>query len=62
MNNHYLTVDDVAERLKTSRTAIYQRIYRGEFPSDTIIRFGKRRLLFKQQEFFNFINSGGGLM
>lgn len=42
MNVNYLSVDDVAKLLKTSRASIYQRIRRGLLPKDSYFRVGKR--------------------
>jgi excisionase family DNA binding protein len=59
MEQTFLSVDEVAELLRTSRMAIYLKIYRREFPEHTFVRIGKRRYLFVKEALLNFILTEG---
>ena len=62
MDKTFITADDVAKILNCSRGAIYQRIHRKDFPDNTFVRFGKRRILFIKEELMNFILAGAAIL
>ncbi len=49
----FLTADDTAELLRTSRKAVYSMAHRGELPG--VIRIG-RRLLIRRDDLLRFID------
>ena len=61
MDKLFLTAEDVAALLNTSRDAIYQKMSRKEFPENTFIKFGKRRLLFVKDDLLKWIQKGGAV-
>jgi excisionase family DNA binding protein len=57
MNEHQmpmlLTVEDTADLLRTTRTAVYAMVARGQLPG--ITRIG-RRVLFRTQDLLDFLD------
>ena len=60
MQSNYASVDDVAEKFKTTRQAIYQKIKRGAFPKGAYFKVGKR-LYFNPEKLTKWIEEGGAL-
>lgn len=54
MEKTFLSVDETASLLKTTRQSIYSKIHRKEFPENVIKRLG-RRILFVKEELLSFI-------
>lgn len=57
MEKTFLSVNETASLLKTTKKSIYAKIHRKEFPANTIKRFG-RRILFVKEELLKFILKG----
>lgn len=49
-----MSADEVADALCTSRHAVYTMVMRGQFPTNCILRLG-RRVLFRRAEFSAWI-------
>ncbi len=56
MEKPFLSVDETAKLLRTTKKSIYAKIHRKEFPKNTFRRFG-RRVLFVKEELLKFVLS-----
>ncbi len=57
-DENFITVDELAERYKTSRYVVYEWIAKNHFPADVILRLG-RKILINQKNLERFEAAGG---